>query len=215
MATRSARRETSSCPSSRSRDRSLHSLMLFKRAQRGNSTKILGTHLLPRVAHATRPAAGRPGAPRRRSRARPSDRVGTRTPARAEIATDVSRDNYAGRLANPSVCRGSSTKCVDDFMSLFRDRLGINELGPITICRRTSIQARVQPIWPPRCRIGDTRRATGRGSLCRSEAHVSRSRRRGACRCVASLADELPTRHLRHVRHAAMPDCIARSAGTT
>lgn len=53
------------------------------------------------------------------------------------------------------------------------------------------------------------------GSLCRCEGHVSRSRRLGACRRVATLADELPSRHLRRLRRTAIYCRIARSCGAT
>ncbi len=78
IATRTMRdARTSSRRLQRSRDRGPHSVMLSRRPQEGNSTKILGTHLLPRSPHDDSSGRRTDTAARGRSRARRLDRAGT------------------------------------------------------------------------------------------------------------------------------------------
>jgi hypothetical protein len=135
----------------------------------------------------------------------------------SEIASNLSRDHCASLLGNSGECRGRSTKCVDDFVLRFPDCIGIKDLGPNAICRRPSKRALsgACALACNRCRRRGVEEryaaATSRTSRCRPEGHMSRSCRRGCCRCVATLADELPPRHVRRAaRHCGIgPSCCA------
>lgn len=196
--------------------------MLSRRPQERNSPKICGTHLLPRWPQDGASGRRTHAAARGRSRARRLDRRATSL-IRARRAGRNRVRPFAGQLREPTRELGRMPRRANKMRRRFRVtvsrphwdqrvRPGYDLSSSFETRAIACIRPRVQPIAVARCRREIRKRATSRTARCRPEGHVSRSCRRGCCRCVATLADELPPRHL---RRAAMRCGIGRSCCAT
>lgn len=184
-----------------------------------NSEKFLGTLRLRIAIGFVRSPDALGGTDRAcvfQSRARIGDRSARPSmDAANKIASQAAHPKSATPRSNLQPCRGAPTKMLDDFAKHFVFRFRINDLR---FCFRRSHdlhtsarrarnhfeRSRVEPEIGSRALI-PTRHV-------QIERHVSRSCRRGVCRCVATFADGLPTRHPRRV---ALPCSITRSCSAT